>query len=241
MLSLLLVSLLLLTLIVVFPLIASLSNRHLNSFDWSGYSVASDSNSPQPLVKGINASWTVPTVKVSLGNSYSAVWIGVGGQFDDTLIQAGTEQDSINGQTQYSAWYELLPSDAVPINSLSVSPGDQVMTSISLLNSATNTWYIELKDVTRGESFTKSLVYDSSMLSAEWIVERPTLGNRIQTLADFGEVAFTNCTATLDGKAGALGSFPSTQVIMYNRQNAMLATVSLLDSGGSSFTVKYQG
>jgi len=235
-----LASLLLVALVLVFPYITSSESRRLTSFDWSGYSVASDLNNPQPQVAGINASWTVPTVKVSIVDSYSAVWIGVGGQFDDTLIQAGTEQDSINGHGTYSAWYELLPRNVVTVDSLSILPGDRITASISLLDPTTNTWSIEIHDVTDGRSFQKSLIYASSMLSAEWIMERPTIDSLIRTLADFGETTFTGCTATIGGKAGTISSFHTTQLTMYNRQNKELVSVSPLTSGGSSFTVYYQ-
>jgi len=232
-------SLLLFALIFVLPLFPGSPSERFISSDWSGYSVASDMTDPQPQVTNINGSWTVPTVNVSKGESFCAVWIGVGGQFDETLIQAGTEQDSLNGLGTYSAWYELLPYDAVTIDSLSISPGDKITASISLLDSTTKTWSIEIHDATDGQSFQKNLVYDSSMLSAEWIIERPTVNNRISALADFGQVTFTGCTATIGGKVGTLSSFPSIQIIMYNRQNIELVSVSPFTSDGSSFTVNY--
>jgi len=234
-------SLLVLALIFFFPLLTWSGNRRLTSFDWAGYCVASDLNSPQPLVTRINASWTVPTVSVSTGGSFCAAWIGVGGQFDDTLIQAGTEQDSTNGRGIYSAWYELLPNSAVPIDSLSVSPGDNITASISLLDLTTNMWSIEIHDVTKVQSFQKSVTYVSSMLSADWIVERPTVNNRVRTLADFGEITFVGCATTISGKVGTVSSFPSIQVAMYDRQNTELVSVSALVSTGSSFTVNYLG
>jgi len=211
----------------------------MTSLDWGGYSVVSDLSSPQPLVTGVNASWTVPSVDTSGADSYSATWIGIGGQFDETLIQMGTEQDSVGGQGQYSAWYELLPSDAVMIDALTVSPGDVVAASISLLDPTANIWSVAIIDFTNGQSFQKSLQYDSSMLSAEWIVERPTINNRIRTLADFGQVSFTACKATVGGTVGTITSFPSTRITMYNRQNLALVSVSAFSSDGSSFTVQY--
>ena len=96
-------------LIVVFPRATNPPSQQLTSSNWSGYCVVSDLITPQPQVTSVSASWTVPAVNVSIGNSYSAAWIGVGGQYDDTLIQIGTEQDSINGRATFSAWYELLP------------------------------------------------------------------------------------------------------------------------------------
>jgi hypothetical protein len=137
-------------LIVVFPRATSTTSQQLTSFNWSGYCAVSDLVSPQPQVSSVSASWTVPAVDVSIGNSYSAAWIGVGGQYDETLIQVGTEQDSINGETAYSAWYELLPSYAVTIDTLDISPGDKVTTSISLSDRAANTWLIEINMLQMG-------------------------------------------------------------------------------------------
>lgn len=236
-------SLLVLALILFFPLLTGSANRRLTSFDWAGYVVATDLNNPQPLVTRIEASWTVPRVGVSIRDSFSATWIGVGGQFDGTLIQTGTEQDSINGVGTYSAWYELLPNDEVTIASLSVSAGDRITASIYLLDPTANTWLIEIHDFTgaTGErSFQNSFVYVSSMLSAEWIVERPRVNNVLRNLVDFSELTFTSCAATVGGKVVTISSLPFIQVTLYN-QNTDLASVSSLASNGSSFTVNYIG
>lgn len=240
-LTLLLVLVLVFALILVFPRLTSLLSQQMTSSNWSGYCVASNLIAPQPQVTSVSASWTVPAVSISIGNSYSATWIGVGGQFDGTLIQTGTEQDSVNGRATYSAWYELLPRDAVTIGSLSISPGDKITASVSLSDPNTNTWMIEINDVTYGHSFRKSVTYASSMLSAEWIVEAPALINRIATLADFGQVTFTECRATLGGETGTISSFPSSQITLSSRQHIGLASVSALAAGGSSFTVSYVG
>jgi len=238
-----------LVLIFIFPILTSslrapVQSQSLISPYWAGYSVASDLINPQPHVTGVSASWTVPTVKVSIGNSFSAAWIGIGGRFDETLIQAGTKQDSIDGVGTYAAWYELLPKNSVTIDSLKVSPGDRITVSISLLNRTTNTCSIEISDITNGQTFKKNFVYDSSMLSAEWIVERPTTRTSISSLTDFGQVTFTNCTARIGDKVGDISSFPSSLFTMVSRMNTesmegLCATVLPPSSGGSSFTVKY--
>ena len=227
-------------LILVFPRITSPVSQQLTSSNWSGYCVASNLNTPQPQVTSLSASWTVPAVSVSIGDSYSAAWIGVGGQFDKTLIQAGTEQDSVNGRAVYTAWYELLPRDVVTIDTLNISSGNKIAGSISVSDQTTNTWIIEITDVTSGQSFKKSVVYVSSMLSAEWIVEAPTLVNRVATLANFGQVTFTDCKATIGGVTGTISSFASGQITLNSRQHVELATVSTYTSGGSSFTVSYE-
>jgi hypothetical protein len=231
-------SLLIIALILFFPLLTESPNRSLTSSNWAGYIVASDLNNPQPRVTSINASWVVPAVNGPGAGSNSATWIGVGGQFDDTLIQTGTEQHYLHGG-QYSAWYELLSSNSVTINSLTVSPGDSITASISLLDLAANTWSIEIHDVSSNQSFKNSFTYISSMLSAEWIVEAPTVNNHARTLADFGAITFIGCTATIGDNIGTISSYSHIKVTMYNRLNTQLVSVSPLDSQGTSFTVNY--
>jgi hypothetical protein len=210
----------------------------LISLDWSGYVVASDSTSPQPVIVGVRASWTVPEVKVTTKDSFSAAWIGIGGQLDDSLIQAGTEHDSIAGSESYSAWYELIPADAVTI-AMSISSGDRITASINLLDSTSNGWLIQVYDATNGQTFNETFLYDASRLTAEWIVERPTVGHSLSTLTDFGSITFTDAEAKTDNTSETISKYSSLQVVMHNRQNIPLVSVSPLSSDGSSFTVTY--
>lgn len=219
-----------------FPFLFTSSGTQLTSTDWSGYVVYTDFASPQPLVYAINGSWNVPNITITATDSYSAAWIGIGGQFDDTLIQLGTEHDSVGGLAQYSAWYELLPADSITIN-MSISAGDTMIASIRLLNLNTNLWSINMLDITNGQHFEMILTYGSTLLSGEWIVERPTVGNVIGPLAEIGPVTFTNTTATLDASTGRIVDFSYSHVLMVNRQNTRLVDVSSLSSDGQSFTV----
>lgn len=133
---------------------------------WAGYAVAYNFSDPKPVITAVSGSWIVPQVKISHNDTFSAIWVGIGGTFGHTLIQAGTEQDSINGITYYSAWYEILPFDAVTITTMEISPGDTITTSINLISSALNMWSIELNDLSTGQSFNQDFFYDSSRLSA---------------------------------------------------------------------------
>jgi hypothetical protein len=221
------------------PFFQGLFPQNLVSIDWSGYVAVSDSHDPQPLIAGVSAYWTVPEVTPSLRDSYSAAWVGIGGYYDNTLIQVGTEQDSQNGAGAYSAWYELLPGDAVKIRTISVSPRDKITASINLFDSNQSIWTIRIKDTNNGQTFTEKFSYDSSRLSAEWIVERPTVGHSVGALANFGTITFTNSTANMTAASQPIESFPNTRVVMYNRQNKPLVTVSSLSADGSSFNVSY--
>jgi hypothetical protein len=212
--------------------------QKLTSSDWSGYSVSTSLKNPQPTVTSVTGSWTVPTVTPTQGYSYSATWVGIGGQFDQTLIQTGTQHDSLNGATSYSAWYELLPDLPITIN-MPIKPGDIIKATITQTDFITNTWSINISDQTTGQSYRTSVVYGSQMLSAEWVVERPTIGNRVGALANFGSVKFTDCSATMGGKTGKITDFPSSQFTMINRQNVAIVSLSSIGQDGSSFTASY--
>jgi hypothetical protein len=209
------------------------------STSWAGYVVASDLENPHEQVIGVNASWTVPRVGVFSSDAFSSAWIGIGGQFDKTLVQTGTEHDSVNGQEYYSAWYELLPDKAVRLTDMSISPGDLITASINLVDSDTNEWAIKIYDVTNGQGFYQTFVYNSSRLSAEWIVERPTLNDQVSMLSNFGTLTFKDSYVKIGDNVGNIGSFSYSKVIMTNDLSLQLTSVSPLSADGSSFNVTY--
>jgi hypothetical protein len=236
------ISLLLLTLSLLSGLEAifnsSPDRRTIGSLIWAGYSISQNFN-VNLEVTAIEASWTVPQLNASASDGYSSAWIGIGGENDKTLIQVGTEHDLQNGQETYSAWYETLPAFATIIATLTPSPGDTITASITLTNSGSNTWTIQITDTANGQFFTKNVDYNSTRSSGEWIVERPTINNKISTLSDFGTVSFSNCQITANGLSGSISNFSYSKVQMINQQAIYLAATSNLGADGSSFTVTY--
>ncbi len=208
------------------------------SLSWAGYSVSQSFNS-QRKVTGISASWTVPQVNASGIDGFSSAWIGIGGQSDKTLIQVGTEQDSAGGRTSYYAWYEMLPNFLVSIKELALSPGDIIDASLALIDSNADVWKIKLSDTTKGQTFTLDVNYKSSLASGEWIVERPSINNHISTLCDFGKVPFSNCQISLNNIEGPIDNFTYSKIQMTNQAAHPLASVSILNSENSSFTINY--
>jgi hypothetical protein len=220
----------------------------METLNWAGYVVASNLQNPQPTVTSVSASWVVPTVTPLsfMSATFSAVWIGIGGQFsnDSTLIQCGTEQDSIRGQVVYYAWYELLPAPSLTISNITVSPGNEMKASIQLLNATSNQWSINITDTTTDQSFQNTVNYTSSQLSAEWIVERPSVDYVTSQLANFGTVTFTNCSASVGSVTKGISSFPWNALDMYSSTtprsySVELADVSDLTPDGTGFTVTY--
>ncbi len=206
---------------------------------WSGYMVNVSGENTSALVTSVSGSWTVPAVNPTENNTFSSVWIGIGGYGEKTLIQAGTEQEFIDGQARYLAWYELLPESLTPIRNMRVQPGDTITASINLVNDNVDTWLIEVNDITRDQHFEITATYPSSQLSAEWIVERPNVNNVTSTLANFGNVTLTNCKATIAGETGVICNFTYSQLVMVDPQDSPFVEVSPLDSLGSGFTVSY--
>jgi hypothetical protein len=210
----------------------------LHVSQWSGYMVASDIQNRSPAVSSVSASWVVPEVTPSENFTFSGMWVGIGGYGEDTLIQTGTEQEYFNGRPVYYAWYELLPDYLVEIPRIHVQPGDTITASISLVNDNENTWTITLRDITRNEHFEKTVVYNSSRLSAEWVVERPKVNGTVSTLADFVTATFTDCKAIVDDVTGVIGNFSYAQLVMHDGDTP-LVSVSPLTSNNSGFTVSY--
>ncbi len=221
-----------------------------NNTNWAGYVVASDLQNPQSTVTSVSASWTVPKVVTSFQDEFSAIWIGIGGFFDNSLIQTGTEQDSIQGQSEYSAWLELLPQTSMTIDTITVSPGDQMSASIILVDPIIDEWTIDIRDLTTNQEYSNNFVYPSSQLSAEWIVERPEITSTqtrgtLANLANIGNVLLANCQAMIGSESGSIASFPTVESVMFSSVNStsgsgvmQLAAVSDLSSNGSSFSVE---
>lgn len=223
---------------------AGITPQTLTNLNWGGYVATSNISKPEPAVTGVSGSWTVPTVSVSASDVFSSVWIGIGGFFDTTLIQCGTEQDSLAGQTAYSAWYELLPAVSVTINTITVSPGDSITATINLVDANTNQWQISINDLTTSQRFQSTFTYDSAKSSADWIVERPDVNGRLGSLADFGTVTISSCQATIGSVTGSIGDFPSVRVVMTQSTmelSTQLLNVSDLQDSGTSFTETYTG
>jgi hypothetical protein len=212
--------------------------QSLVSLTWSGYVVASDFSCPTPEVMGISASWSVPSVTVSESNTYSSAWIGIGGQFDSSLIQIGTEHDSVNGKERLLAWYELLPDYAINIP-MNISKGDSMCASINLIDNSTGLWLMQLTNLSNGESFSKNVYYNSTLLSGEWIVERPTLNGQISNIANFGGVTFTEAYVNIDHTIVPLGKASFSQIHLTDHQNTQLTTVSQINPEGTSFSVQF--
>jgi hypothetical protein len=183
------------------------------SSNWAGYVDSFDTTAAQTTsFSTVTGSWVQPSAKCSSTTpapTSSAFWVGLGGNSEGStaLEQTGTESDCTGaGAATYSAWYELVPAASVKVK-LVVEPGDTIAASIGVAGTKVT---VELNDVTRGTTFSKTLTMaqpDTS--SAEWIAEAPSLCSSSSvcsqsSLTDFGTVKFSKATATSDGVTGGI-------------------------------------
>jgi len=198
------------------------------SNNWSGYNQGTLEKN-QTLFNSVGGTWIVPTaVQHKKGEAESSsAWIGIGGGCvdatctvtDNTLIQAGTEQDvAKGGKASYSAWWEIIPGPSLTISGFAVHPGDKIQALISEAVADSNVWTIGMKNLTTGATFSQTVPYPSTHLTAEWIVETPLLigtdGTGLSAMPNLGSVHFTG--ATVNGSPAGLTAAEQVQLIDAN-------------------------
>ncbi|GEO26482.1 hypothetical protein AAC03nite_22670 [Alicyclobacillus acidoterrestris] len=229
-----------------------------SSSNWSGYAIASDTNG---TYQSVSASWQVPAVQATptspapsgwgwLGrlfswlfggggqssmDAYSATWIGIDGFNNSNLIQTGTAQNIVNGKPQYYAWWEILPAAETEIDPVQypVSAGDMMTAAIA--KQADGTWQIQLANQTRGWTFLKNgIQYTGPQTSVEWIEEAPEVNGSITTLANYGQVMFSNITVN-----GANPNLQISEAGVLVQGNQQLSTPSAPGPNGNDFNIAY--
>jgi Peptidase A4 family len=199
------------------------------SHNWSGYAAA------EGKYTSVSGTWTIPQVSSSGTPGVGATWVGIGGVNSRDLIQAGTQEtDGGSGRVQYSAWVETLPQVSQPVPFV-VRPGDSITVSIAELSN--NNWSIDFKNNTTGKTYHTTRRYTSSHSSAEWVVEAPSSYNGILPLDNFGNVSFTDATATQNGQSVNLSQMHAQPITMLGSSGQKLAVPSTIGGDGSSFSV----
>lgn len=212
------------------PIVSVGANQSQN---WSGYNQGTIEQGGK-MFSHITGDWTVPTATAHKKgeNEFSSTWIGIGGGCvdascqvpDNTLIQAGTEQDvDSSGKPAYSAWWEIIPAPSIPISSMTIHPGDHMHVDIA----GPGAWTITVKDVTTNNTFTQPVPYTSTLATAEWIEETPVVidNNGSVSVGPLPNLSTVNFDlATVNGANPKLTSSEEMQLVDSN--GAPLATPS---------------
>jgi hypothetical protein len=171
------------------------------SSNWSGvvdFSGATSYNSSSTYYY-IYSDYVVPAVKAASCNAvweYSSSWVGIDGYGSPDVLQAGTEADAYcsgsTTSTYYSAWYEWYPYGEVRVSSVPVAPGDDIY--VEVWHTSSTQGYAYLVNENTGQyfdiGFTAYPGYPLVGNSAEWVVERPSVGGSLATLPKYTDDVF---------------------------------------------------
>lgn len=212
-----------------------LGGHAVKSTNWSGYVVTPNSGG----ITGVKSKFVVPAGGSPTG--YASNWTGIGGFGTSDLIQAGTSEFFTKSAKSYFPWYEMLPGPETPLThckthpSCKIKAGDKM--TVSIKQTSSNKWHFSIKDATAGWSWSKNVKYNSKRLSAEWILEAPTVGLGQSTLphglgtSHFGP---TSTYTTSNGKSHTIAQGKPTTIDLVHNGKAE-ATPSRLASNGQSF------
>jgi hypothetical protein len=171
----------------------SVSTTETQTTNWSGYV-----EQAVAAFTAVSGTFTVPSIPAAFGDSAST-WIGIDGDSDDTLIQAGaSEVESADGPV-YQAWWDTLgsigsPQLLPPQNVFDVSPGDTI--NVDIWGTGGGEWWVTVNDLTSGEGFADQVSYSGTDKTAEWITEG---ADGDPALFYNGTVTFSNLTASQSG------------------------------------------
>lgn len=214
------------------------------SSNWSGYVVETNLNNPKTnVVSNVTGSWTVPTLAATSDNTYSAIWVGIDGYSNGTVEQIGTSHDWVSGSQSNYAWFEMYPAGSYEIVGFPLNHGDVIVATVNYISGSNFSLFIQ--NLTQSvQTHIPSWYTQTSKAkrsSAEWIVEAPYL-NEILPLADFGTVAFTNCSCRINNKTGGISnsSWADAGITMVTTNHGVKALPSSLTDNGENFSVNWE-
>ena len=209
--------------------------------NWSGYVGRSSK-----AFSCIQGSWTLPKLTCpTTGSASLSIWVGFDGENGPsraTLEQIGTNTDCTGGEARTFAWFEILPRDRFERElNLFLAPGDRIVASIEFVGKS---YHLVIEDLTTGVADdTVERSPNSRRLTAEWIVEAPTVGCpnncQIAALLRFSPVSFSAADAVLSGRTGPIADARWTRVRLdlEARSGLVKARTGDLSKDGMSFSV----
>ena len=177
------------------------------SSNWSGYVLLNSQTSrTNASFYYLIADYVVPVAEQAFGActggwDWSSSWVGIDGYNSSDVLQAGTEQDAYcSGSTTssyYSAWYEWYPLGEVRIGSFPVSPGDDLFVEVWSTSATAGHAYIVNYNTNQSVNLAFSAKSGTTLIgnSAEWVVERPTVGGSLATLTNYIQDFFEDAYA----------------------------------------------
>jgi hypothetical protein len=234
------------------PNLASIKNG--TSLNWSGYAVLNTSvrsygNSSFFYLIG---DYVEPLAQQAFGActggwDYSATWVGIDGYSSPDVLQAGSEADAYCSRgggvlASYSFWYEWYPNGEVQITNMPLAAGNDAFVHVWSTNSRTGHAYIVNYSNSQSVTLTFSAPSGTVLIgnSAEWVVERPSVGDRLATLTNYIQDFFEDTYAyDFNGHQSAPGAAyagsTSIPLTMLDNSGAGISHPALLGTSGIYF------
>jgi hypothetical protein len=163
------------------------------------------------------------------------------------VLQAGTESDAYcSGSTKssyYAAWYEWYPFSEVRIGSFPVSPGDDMFVEVWSTNATAGHAYVVNYNTNQSVNLAFSAPSGTKLIgnSAEWVVERPSVGGSLATLTNYIEDFFEDAYAYdfsyhQSSPSAPYSGVSSTPLTMVDSSGNGLSYPSLLGASSILFT-----
>jgi Peptidase A4 family len=228
---------------------AQLTESTGTSSNWSGVVVFSGATSynTSTTFYYVYADYVVPVAGQAFGActggwDYSASWVGIDGYGSNDVLQAGLEADAYCGgfslETNYSAWIEWAPASEMSISNFPVAPGDDLF--VDVWHTSPTQGYAWFTNLTTNQYVDMGFTAPSGTLlignSAEWVVERPSLGTgsgsgSLATLTNYVADAFWDCQASTENQVSYTpGSSGSLLVTMLDNDDNPISYPTLLGS-----------
>lgn len=193
------------------PLLSMQASNTTYSYNWSGYLDLSGATSygTSSFYYVVNH-FVVPVAQQAFGActggwDWGSAWNGIDGWGSSDVLQAGIEFDAYcSGTTSasyYSPWYEWYPYGEVRISGLPIAPGDDVFVEVWHTSSTQGYAYLVNQNTNQSVEvgFTAYPGYSLMGNSAEWVVERPTVGGSPTTLTNYIADPFWDAYAYTEG------------------------------------------
>ena len=186
----------------------------LEASNWAGYAVASDfKDSPQPMISGVSAEWTVPDLgKPGKAEVGLAQWIGIGGLLrgDENNLQAGIRAEIRAGYAQYVARIAMRPGSIKMLPDIVVEPNDRMAVAISAVEGKEDTWRVVVENKTKNSKVDQNVEFHAKRLTAEWVpFERPRDAGQYMLPPDLKkEIRMEKCRFLSGGTSIAIDGVP---------------------------------
>jgi hypothetical protein len=221
---------------------ANHSSAQFTSRNWDGY-IAYENGGPTDF-NVVKSTWVEPAVTCSAKNAWTVFWVGLDGWFNGTVEQGGSSARCINSVPHYSLWWEMYPTNAIQTMN-AINAGDTVTASVTY-EPGTQTFVIQVKDVTTGQGFTENeqcasdLTCDRS--STDVIAEDVGhFSGGYFPLANYGTMTFTQSKTTdVNGTSGGFSRKAWLNAAVTETDGSTtFATVSALSDKGKTFSATW--